>query len=58
VTRRFAIRGLLEAVQPTEADRARYRPDRSQELRRESVAWWRKQLTDGRIRRPAGGGPR
>lgn len=58
VTRRFAIRGLLEVVQPGEADRARYRPDRSQELRRESVSWWRKQLADGRIRRPAGGGPR
>ena len=58
VTRRFAIRGLLEVMQPSEADRARYRPDRSQELRRESVAWWRKQLADGRIRRPAGAGPR
>lgn len=55
VVRRFAIRGLLEAVQPVEVDRARYRPDRSQDLRRESVAWWRKQLADGRIRRPAGG---
>ena len=55
VVRRFAIRGLLEAVQPAEADRARYRPDRSQDLRRESVAWWRKQLADGRIRRAAGG---
>ncbi len=55
VVRRFAIRGLLEVVQPAEADRARYRPDRSQDLRRESVAWWRKQLADGRIRRAAGG---
>lgn len=51
VVRRFAIRTLLDSVQPAEADRARYRPDRSQELRRESVAWWRKQLADGRIRR-------
>jgi hypothetical protein len=56
--RRFAIRTLLEVVQPGEADRGRYRPDRSQELRRESVAWWRKQLADGRIRRPAAAGPR
>jgi len=55
VVRRFAIRGLLEVVEPAEADRARYRPDRSQDLRRESAAWWRKQLGDGRIRRPAGG---
>ena len=58
VMRRFAIRTLLEVVQPGEADRGRYRPDRSQELRRESVAWWRKQLADGRIRRPAAAGPR
>jgi len=58
VVRRFAIRGLLEVVQPAEADRARYRPDRAQDLRRESVAWWRKQLADGRIRRPAGGAAR
>jgi hypothetical protein len=58
VVRRFAIRSLLEAVQLAEADRARYRPDRSQDLRRESVAWWRKQLADGRIRRPAGGAAR
>jgi len=55
VVRRFAIRGLLEVAQPAEAARARYRPDRSQDLRRESVAWWRKQLADDRIRRPAGG---
>jgi hypothetical protein len=58
VMRRFAIRALLEVVQPGEADRGRYRPDRSQELRRESVAWWRKQLADGRIRRPEAAGPR
>lgn len=58
VVRRFAIRGLLDVVQPAEADRARYRPDRAQDLRRESVAWWRKQLADGRIRRPAGGAAR
>lgn len=51
--RRFAIRGLVEVVEPTEADRARYRPDRSKDLRRESVNWWRRQLDDGRIRRPA-----
>jgi hypothetical protein len=51
--RRLAIRGLVEVVEPAEADRARYRPDRSQDLRRESVNWWRRQLEDGRIRRPA-----
>jgi hypothetical protein len=53
VLRRLAIRGLVEIVEPAEADRARYRPDRSKELRRESVNWWRRQLDDGRIRRPA-----
>ena len=58
VVRRFAIRGLLEVVQPPENDRGRYRPDRAADLRREGVAWWRKQLADGRIRRPAGGGAR
>lgn len=58
VVRRFAIRGLLEVVQPSETDRGRYRPDRAADLRREGVTWWRKQLADGRIRRPAGGGAR
>lgn len=53
VLRRFAIRGLVEIVEPAEADRARYRPDRSKDLRRESVNWWRRQLDDDRIRRPA-----
>ena len=56
--RRLAIHALLEIVQPADADRNRYRPERSKELRREGLNWWRKQLADGRIRRPAGTEPR
>jgi len=56
--RRVAIRGLTEIVPLAEADRNRYRPDRPKDLRREDVNWWRRQLEDGRIRRPAGAEPR
>ena len=57
VLRRFAIRGLVEIVQPTDADRVRYRPDRAKDLRRDGVNWWRRQLEDGRIRRRAAPAP-
>lgn len=51
--RRLAIRELVETVEPAEVDRSRYRPDRSKELRRESVSWWRRKLEEGLVRRPA-----
>jgi len=58
VVRRFAIRSLIDIVQPSEADRARYRPDRGPDLRRESVQWWQRQQESGRVRRrAAAGGP-
>ena len=58
VLRRFAIRALCEIVQPSEADRSRYRPDRRPDPRRDGVAWWRKQLDEGRIRWSAVAPPR
>jgi hypothetical protein len=56
VVRRFAIRNIVEIAQPSDADRARYRPDRPKDLRRESIGWWRQQQENGRIRRPGAAG--
>ena len=53
--RRMAFRGLTEIVEPAEADRFRYRPDRPKDLRRDGVSWWRRQFEEGRIRRPVAG---
>jgi len=57
VLRRLAIRELLAITDPAAADRTPhpYRADQSQDLRRDSVAWWRKQCAAGRIRRSAAG---
>jgi hypothetical protein len=49
--RRYAIRRLLDIVQPEERYRAVYRADRSKTLRRDGIAWWRLQLEQGRVRR-------
>ena len=49
--RRYAIRRLIEIVQPDERHRAAYRADRSATLRRDGIAWWRSQLDQGRVRR-------
>lgn len=49
--RRYAIRRLLDIVQPEERYRAIYRADRSKTLRRDGIAWWRLQLEQGRVRR-------
>jgi hypothetical protein len=51
--RRYAIRRLLEIVQPDDRHRKDYRADRSDLLRREGIAWWRARLDEGRIRRGA-----
>jgi len=51
VVRRYAIKCLSEIVQPSAADRLRYRPDGLPDLRREGVNWWRAQLGKGIIRR-------
>ena len=49
--RRYAIRRLLDIVQPEERYRTIYRADRSKMLRRDGIAWWRLQLEQGRVRR-------
>ena len=49
--RRYAIRRLLEIVQPDERHRATYRADRPDALRDDGIAWWKTQLEQGRIRR-------
>jgi hypothetical protein len=49
--RRYAIRRLLDIVQPEERYRGVYRADRSKTLRRDGIAWWRLQLEQGRVRR-------
>lgn len=51
VVRRYAHRNLADIVPQAESSRVHYDSDRSSELRREAVAWWRKQLETGRIRR-------
>lgn len=52
VVRRYAIKCLCDAVQPSAADRLRYRADGLPDLRREGASWWRGQLQKGLIRRP------
>lgn len=53
--RRYAIRRLIEIVQPDERHRSTYRADRPDVLRDDGIAWWKTQLEQGRIRR--GGEP-
>lgn len=48
--RRFAIRRLIEIVQPDVRHRAVYRADRPATLRDDGIAWWKTQLDQGRIR--------
>lgn len=48
--RRFAIRRLIEIVQPEVRHRAVYRADRPATLRDDGIAWWKTQLDQGRIR--------
>lgn len=52
VVRRYAIKSLCDIVQPSAADRLRYRADGLPDQRREGAAWWRGQLEKGLIRRP------
>lgn len=52
VVRRYAIKTLCDIVQPSAADRLRFRADGLPDMRREGAAWWRGQLQKGLIRRP------
>jgi len=49
--RRFAIRRLVEIVQPDVRHRSLYRADRPATLRDDGIAWWKTQLEQGRISR-------
>ena len=55
VVRRYAILKLLDIVEGAEwfkeADRQKYKVDRSEASRKESLKWWRQQLDQKRIRR-------
>ena len=57
VVRRYAIKNLTEIVEPAEADRSRYRPDRPKDLRDDGVDWWRRAREQGRVRRPGAADP-
>ena len=49
--RRYAIRRLIEIVQPDARHRMGYRADRAPGIRKDGIAWWNSQLQQGRIRR-------
>ena len=55
VVRRYASKCLVDIVQPSAADRLRYRPDSPPDLRRDGMYWWRLQAEKGLIRRPDSG---
>jgi len=51
--RRYAIKNLVEIVEPAEIDGLRYRADRPPEALRAGAEWWRMQLERGHLRRAA-----
>jgi hypothetical protein len=51
VVRRYALRSLVDIVEPSAFDRSRFRPDGPPESRRDGMGWWRSLLEKGRIRR-------
>jgi len=51
VVRRYALETLVDIVEPSVFDRARFRPDAPDEARRDGVAWWRALREKGLIRR-------
>ena len=51
VVRRYALKDLVDVVEPSVFDRARFRPEAPDEARRDGVAWWRSLLEKGGIRR-------
>jgi hypothetical protein len=54
VVRRYAIKNLLEITGADGNARIAYRAERSPDLRKEGVDWWRRQLDQGGIRRRPG----
>jgi hypothetical protein len=51
VVRRYALKNLVDIVEPSVFDRARFRPEAPDDARREGVAWWRSLQEKGGIRR-------
>jgi hypothetical protein len=51
VVRRYALKNLVDIVEPSVFDRARFRPDAPEEARRDGVAWWRSLHEKGLVRR-------
>ena len=51
IVRRYALKNLVDVVEPSVFDRARFRPDAPDEGRRDGVAWWRSLQAKGGIRR-------
>ena len=51
VVRRYALKNLVDIVDPSVFDSARFRPDAPEEARRDGVAWWRSLQEKGLIRR-------
>lgn len=51
VVRRYALKDLVDIVEPSVFDRARFRPEAPDEARRDGVAWWRSLQEKGAIRR-------
>ena len=51
VVRRYALKDLVDVVEPSVFDRARFRPEAPDEARRDGVAWWRSLQAKGGIRR-------
>ncbi len=51
VVRRYALKDLVDIVDPSVFDRARFRPEAPDEARRDGVAWWRSLQGKGEIRR-------
>jgi hypothetical protein len=51
VIRRYALKDLVEIVEPSVFDRSRFRPDAPEEARRDGVVWWRSLQEKGLVRR-------
>jgi hypothetical protein len=51
VIRRYALKDLVEIVEPSVFDRSRFRPDAPDEARRDGVVWWRSLQEKGLVRR-------
>jgi hypothetical protein len=51
VVRRYALKNLVDVVEPSVFDRARFRPEAPDDTRRDGVGWWRSLQEKGGVRR-------